>query len=138
MGFIKKSLHLLTGSDDIKLPRLSMQSKLTRRELIQRESAIGGRLFGSIPAGHHRQFFNLDRNTWVWYEEWEEGGRHKNRTTRYEIHENGIMKVQDGAQYYYIEGNELENLLMAIKMYYEKVARDVYDFDASTGKMLTA
>ena len=46
------------------------------------------------------------------------------------------MKVQDGAQYYYIEGSELENLLMAIKMYYEKVAREVYHFDATTGKTL--
>lgn len=138
MGFIKRSLYYLTGYDDIKLPRINLQSKITRRELIQRESFIGGHLFGSIPAGHHRQFFNLDRNTWVWYEEWEEAGVHQNRTTRYEIHENGIMKVQDGAQYYYIEGKELQNLLMAIKMYYEKVAREVYQFDASTGKMLAA
>lgn len=138
MGFVKKTLYLLTGYDDIKMPHLGKQVKLTRRDLIQRESVIGGHLFGAIPSGHHRQFFNLDRNTWVWYEEWEEDGKHQDRTTRYEIHENGIMKVQDGAQYYYIEGHELENLLMAIKMYYEKVSREVYNFDAATGKMLAA
>lgn len=138
MGFVKKSLYWLTGYDDIRMPRLGLQSKLTRRELIQRESEIGGHLFGQIPAGHHRQFFNLDRGTWVWYEEWYEGSTHLNRTTRYEIHENGILKVQDGAQYYYIEGNELDNLLLAIRTYYEKVARDVYNFDALTGKMITA
>lgn len=136
MSFIKKTLYYLTGYDDIKMPRLGAQNKLTLRELVQQESVIGGHLFGPIPEGHHRQFFNLDLSTWVWYEEWEEGGKHHNRTTRYEIHENGIMKVQDGAQYYYIEGSELENLLMAIKMYYEKVAREVYHFDVSTGKML--
>lgn len=138
MGFIKKSLYWLTGYDNIKMPRFGGQKKITRREIIQRESHIGGHLFGSIPAGHHRQFFNLDRNTWVWYEEWEVAGKYENRTTRYEIHENGILKVQDGAQYYYIEGNELANLLTAIRMYYEKVSREVYEFDAITGKMITA
>ncbi len=135
-GIFKKTVQLLTGSDDIRLPRLKFQARLTRRDLIQKESVIGGKLFGSIPDGHHRQFFNLDRTTWVWYEEWMANGKHESKTTRYEIHENGILKVQDGAQYYYIEGHELDNLLMAIKLYYEQVARDVYKFDAATGKML--
>jgi hypothetical protein len=135
-GFLKKATQLLTGADDIRMPRLKFQGKLTRRELIQRESVIGGKLFGAVPEGHHRQFFNLDRNTWVWYEEWIENGKQQSRTTRYEVHENGIMKVQDGAPYYYIEGRELDNLVMAIKLYYEQVAHDVYKFDAATGKAL--
>lgn len=137
-GFFKKTLQLLTGTEDVRMPRLKLQGKVTRRELIQRESVIGGSLFGAIPEGHHRQFFNLDRTVWVWYEEWIENGKQESRTTRYEVHENGILKVQDGAPYYYIEGHELDNLLMAIKQYYEHVARDVYKFDAATGKMLAA
>jgi hypothetical protein len=134
-GFFKKALNLLTGSDSITLP----SGKLTERELIQHESRIGGQLFGPVPHGHHRQFFNLDASTWVWYEEWsDEKGKVHSKTTRYEVHENGVLKIQDNAPYYYIEGQELDNLLIATRMYYERVAKDVYNFDATTGKMLTA
>lgn len=135
MAFFKKSLQLLIGSDSLRLPTM----KLTKRELIQKESRIGGELFGSVPGGHHRQFFNLDPSTWVWYEEWTDSkGKPQNRTTRYEVHENGVLKVQDGAPYYYIEGQELDNLLLATNMYYERVAKEIYKFDAATGKALAA
>lgn len=135
MAFFKKSLQLLIGSDSLRLPT----KKITKRELIQKESRIGGQLFGAVPAGHHRQFFNLDASTWVWYEEWTDGkGKSQNRTTRYEVHENGVLKVQDGAPYYYIEGQELDNLLLATNMYYERVAKEIYKFDAATGKTLAA
>jgi hypothetical protein len=133
--FFKKAMQLLTGSDNTRLP----QGKLTERELIQHESRIGGQLFGPIPEGHHRQFFNLDATTWVWYEEWsDDKGKSRSKTTRYEVHENGILKIQDNAPYYYIEGQELDNLLIATQMYYERVSREVYNFDARTGKMLAA
>lgn len=135
MAFFKKSLQLLIGSDSLRLPT----KKMTKRELIQKESRIGGQLFGAVPAGHHRQFFNLDASTWVWYEEWTDSkGKSQNRTTRYEVHENGVLKVQDGAPYYYIEGQELDNLLLATNMYYERVAKEIYKFDAATGKTLAA
>src|SRR4051812_27340709 len=126
-GLFKKTLSLLTGSGS----GFKLSSKTTRRELIQRESEIGGHLFGPIPEGHHRQFFNLDPVTWIWYEEWKTGnGKTESKTTRYEVHENGILKVQAGAQYYFIEGQELDNLLTAIRIYYERVAHDIYNFDA--------
>ena len=138
-GVLKKSLKLLTGSDDIRFPSIKFTSKVSRRELIQRESEIGGKLFGPVPAGHHRQFFNLDKNTWVWYEEWtDEKGKLQSTTTRYEIHKNGVLKVQEGSQYYYIEGQELQNLLSATRMYYERVTREIYNRDPSTGRLLAA
>lgn len=129
---LKKTLQLLVGTDTLKFSR----TKVTERDLIQQESRIGGQLFGQVPENHHRQFFNLDPTTWVWYEEWKEGNVSKNRTTRYEIHENGVLKVQDDAPYYFIEGQELDNLLLAMRMYYERVAREVYHVDLSNGKAL--
>lgn len=136
---LKKSLQLLTGSDDVRFPGFKLSSKVSRRELIQRESEIGGHLFGQIPNGHHRQFFNLDRTTWVWYEEWkDEKGKQQSTTTRYEVHPNGVLKVQEGVQYYYIEGQELNNFVAATKMYYDRVTRDVYGRDPSTGRLLAA
>ena len=96
MSFMK----LLTGSDDVRFPKFTFSSRPSRRELIQRESEIGGQLFGQVPDGHHRQFFNLDRKTWVWYEEWKDSdGKVHNTTTRYEIHTNGVLNTdKDGTK----------------------------------------
>ena len=138
-GLLKKSLQLLTGSENVSFSGMFRRAKPTERELIQRESEIGGHLFGPVPAGHHRQFFNVDPTTWVWYEEWvDDGGKHQTTTTRYEVHENGILKVQEGAHYYYIEGYELQNLVSAIRIYYERVTREIYRRDPVTGKHLAA
>ncbi len=107
--------------------------KLTERELIQLESDIGARLFGEVPKGHRREFFNLDLSTWIWYDEWvdAQSGQRKSTTIRYEVHENGILKVQEAARYEFIEGQELENFMAAIHLYYERVAREVYHADPS-------
>jgi len=134
-GMMKKTMKLLTGSDDMRL--FTKRTKPTRRQLIQQESELGGHLFGPIPEGHHRQFFNLDLTTWVWYEEWLDAqGKKQSSTTRYEVHENGILKVQEKTPYYYIEGQELTNLMTAMHLYYEKVAREIYHRDPATGKLL--
>ena len=53
-------------------------------------------------------------------------GKKQTSTIKYEIQEKGILKVQEGARYNYLEGEELENLLLAIQMYYEQVMRKVY------------
>jgi hypothetical protein len=112
--------------------------RLTARDLIRMESAIGSKLFGPIPKGHRREFFCLDEHAWVWYEEWKDPTTKKKHsvTTRYEIHNNGILKVQDGQPYQVVKGEELRNLVTAIQLYYEQVARHVYKFDAATGKPL--
>lgn len=115
------------------------QPRLTRQQLIDRESEIGGRIFGSAPQGVHRQFFNLDAKTWIWYEEQiNEKGEVSSTTTRYEVHDNGVMKIQEGKPYYYIEGQELANLTRAIQAYYDQVSREVYRRDPATGELLRA
>ena len=132
-----KLANLITGSD----PALNRPfKKLTERQLIQKESEIGRDLFGPIPAGHRREFFCLDDHTWVWHEEWkdEETGKRKSMTTRYEVHQNGILKVQDGTQYKFIEGEELQNLYLCTRLYYEQVMRGIYRVDPYTGQHLTA
>jgi hypothetical protein len=141
-NILKKALTLLTGSDmadGLSIPKKSRPFKqLSERELIQLESDLGSQLFGPIPAGNRREFFYLDKHTWIWYEESEdiETGKKKSITTRYEIHENGILKAQEGAQYSYLEGEELQNLTIAIQMYYEQIARQIYKRDPQTGQKL--
>ncbi|MDN5274896.1 MAG: hypothetical protein JWP06_797 [Candidatus Saccharibacteria bacterium] len=143
-GILKKALSLIVGDTsgvlDLSMPKELKRplKKLTERELIQLESEIGSTLFGDVPKGHRREFFCLDEKTWIWYEEWIDSKTRKTErmTIRYEVHENGIMKVQEGARYSYIEGEELANLVAATKMYYEQVARNVYKRDPATGQKL--
>lgn len=138
---LTKALQLLVGSGNIQLPLLRSSErplkKLTERELIQLESEIGRTLFGPVPKGHRREFFNLDPTTWIWHEQWrDEYGQSHEMTTRYEVHEKGILKVQPGPTYANVEGQELENLRVAAELYHEKVMRDVYNRNHRTGKKL--
>jgi hypothetical protein len=145
-SILKKALSLIVG-DDATVAQLSMPKKqkedrplkkLTERELLQLESEIGSKLFGDVPSGHRREFFCLDETTWIWYEESMNPKTKKidRMTIRYEVHENGVLKVQEGARYSFIEGEELANLVAATKMYYEQVARNVYNRDPATGQKL--
>lgn len=133
MSVLAKALTLLVGNTDdlphIKLPKKGTRplKPLTERELIQLESEIGRELFGPVPKGTRREFFNLDPNTWIWYEEHnDEQGKTKSTTTRYEVQDSGILKVQEGARYNYIEGDELQNFMIAIRMYHGQVVRGIY------------
>lgn len=143
-SLIKTAWELLVGAegqtDLFKVPmsRKRPLKKLTERQLISLESEIGGTLFGKVPKGiKRREFFNLDPRTWIWYEEYkDDDGKDTTRTIRYEIHDEGIFKVQEGAKYSYIEGQELEHFVLATKLYYEEVARNIYHIDPATGKKL--
>lgn len=145
-----KALELLVGNTNTDVTQFSVSSlkvpktfrplkKLTERELIQLESEIGGKLFGPIPTGHRREFFNLDKNTWIWYEEYNDTkGKNHSVTTRYEVQEGGILKAQDGAKYTYLEGEELQNFGVVVQIYYEQVMRGVYKRDPKTGHKFSA
>ncbi len=137
----KKALSLITGEDaavaGLRMPKVRPFKKMTVRELIQLESEIGSTLFGAVPEGHRREFFNLDATTWIWYEEFTNpDGTKQSLTTRYEVQEKGILKAQDGTRYDYISGDELTNFTLAVQMYYEQVARGVYNRDPATGQKL--
>ena len=134
-SIFSKAVALLTGDetsvDWLKMPKQRKLKSLTERDLINLEAEIGATLFGPIPRGHRREFFCLDARTWIWHEEWmdEVARKLQTATTRYEIQDNAILKVQEGARYSYVEGQELENLNMAIQMYYERVARELYHIE---------
>lgn len=138
----KKALTLLTGDvgvqDFLKMPKSRPLKKLTERELLRLESEIGSKLFGEIPAGHVREFFCLDATTWIWHEEWRDtNGSQQRSTIRYEVQGSKILKVQEGARYSFIEGQELENLALATRLYYEQVARGIYNVDPLTGQKIS-
>ncbi len=138
MGFFAKLAQLITGTDAATPRTTGVNFKTsTTRDLIRKESQIGAKLFGPIPKGHRREFFCLDEHTWVWYEEWLDANKkQQSATTRYEVHPNGVIKVQDGHPYQNVEGAEFANLMTAIELYYEQVLRGVYRYDPTTGKPL--
>lgn len=140
-GVLKKALQLLVGDepsvDWLKIPKKRTLKQLTERELITLESEIGASLFGPVPAGHRREFFCLDKHTWIWHEEWLDANKKLvTSTIRYEVSEHGVLKVQEGARYSYLEGDELRNFGIALRMYYERVAREIYKRDPQTGASL--
>ena len=111
---------------------------MTERELIQLESEIGATIFGEKPAHVvRRTFFNLDKTTWIWHEEVmsKDGKRHE-LTTRYEVQSKGILKIQPNYQYNYLEGQELQNFVLAVNEYHERVARQLYNRDPKTGQLV--
>jgi hypothetical protein len=110
--------------------------ELTERELIQRESTIGRELFGPIKKGHRREFFNTDPHIWIWHEEWPDEDGLQQLTTKYEVREDGVWKVQPGPRYHRLEGEELRNFRQAVSVYFERVMREVYGRNPQTGKKL--
>lgn len=136
---LSRALSLLTGDDTsvntdwLKMPAKRKLKELTERDLINLEAAIGATLFGPVPHGHRREFFCLDARTWIWHEQWvdEETRRLQSATTRYEVQDQGILKVQEGARYSYLDGQELQNFLLAVQMYYERVTREIYRTDSN-------
>lgn len=133
MSFRNLVTKLIGDIDDlnsVSLPKVTMPSRpapLSERQLIEHESQIGAGLFGPVPAGHRREFFCLDDTSWIWYEEWrDEKGQQQKMTIRYEIQKTGVLKVQEGARYSYLEGAELTNFLNATNAYYNQVMARLY------------
>lgn len=143
-SILKKALKLVFTDDDntglvsILKKKNRPLKKFTERELIQLESEIGATIFGEKPAHvTRREFFNLDKDTWIWYEEIiDKDGKKQELTTRYEVQPKGILKVQPNYRYSYLEGDELQNFVLAVKEYYERVSRDLYKRDPQTGYRL--
>jgi hypothetical protein len=98
------------------------------RNLIRHEARIGGQLFGPVGPGGRREFFCLDKTTWVWHEEWrDENGKPQSRTTRYDVRPSGILKAQ-GGQYQAVAPEEARRLYQAARQYEQRIGREIYNF----------
>ena len=106
-----------------KIIRTDYQSRRTRirQKILRGNSIMGGQLFGSIPKGHQRDFFCLDKYTWVWHEVWTDESGYHSISTRYSVRPNGVFKIQDGGTYQGISGSEARNLMRAAELYRDKV-----------------
>lgn len=106
------------------LPKVRREERRAdaHRQLLRRQAKMGGELFGPIPAGRRREFFCLDRYTWVWHEEWTDShGRPQAITTRYDIRPQGVLKSQGSSSYQLVRDVELRNLHRAAELYYRNL-----------------
>ncbi|HSH18610.1 MAG TPA: hypothetical protein VK978_04460 [Candidatus Saccharimonadales bacterium] len=103
------------------------QKKLARRAemyraLIHHEAKIGGELFGVVPEGSRREFFCLDKHTWVWHEEWiDDRGNRQFMMTRYDVRPGGVVKSQGNNAYQALTKEEFKNFYRAVKMYHDRI-----------------
>ena len=105
----------------------SYSNKLTYDDLINAESELGRTLFGPIPAGHQREFFEAKKNVWIWHESFfNEAGVMQEMTIRYEVRPAGVYKKTGAGAYKKIEGAELDNFRKAAKSYLELVKTKLY------------
>lgn len=95
--------------------------------LIRHEAKIGGSVFGAIPKGHRREFFCLDRHTWVWHEEWlDQNGQQQIRTTRYDVRPDGLLKSQNGT-YQRVSNEETIRFKKAVRIYVDRLNHEMYN-----------
>ena len=119
---IKKLLSLINGQGE-------EQKQIDYyRALMQREAKLGGQVFGPIPADRRREFFCLDKNTWIWHEEWtdSQSGVRQSRTTRYDVRPTGILKAQSNGSYHAVGKEEATNLMDAAKIYINRSLTELY------------
>lgn len=103
------------------------RSKLSYEDLINAESELGRTLFGPIPEGRRREFFEYKKNIWIWHESWlDTAGLARDVTIRYEVKPEGVFKRVSGGKYEKIEGAELDNFRRAAKSYFELVKSKLY------------
>lgn len=112
---------------DLFRPGTTYTNKLTYDDLINAESALGRTLFGPIPEGHQREFFESRKNVWIWHESFIDGtGSLKETTIRYEVRPTGVFKKTSSQGYQRIEGDELKNFRRATHSYLELVKSKLY------------
>lgn len=122
MNILNKILFSSNKTDDLTAKRTAIY-----RNLMRREAAIGGTLFGPVPAGGKREFFCLDINTWIWHEEWiDSKGVRQVKNTRYDVRPSGILKAQNGQGYHMVSLEEAKNLQAAVNNYLKRVKAEIY------------
>jgi hypothetical protein len=101
------------------------------RSLMRREAELGGQVFGPIPTDRRREFFCLDKNTWIWHEEWTDTvGQRQSKTTRYDVRPTGILKAQDNGSYHKVSAEEANNLTQAAQIYIQRSLTELYGVTA--------
>lgn len=102
-------------------------NRLSYEDLINTESQLGKTIFGPIPDGCEREFFEYRKNVWIWHEKsLNPQGVMQEMTVRYEVRPEGVFKKPGNQPYSKIYGDELENFRQAVKQYYNLIKTKLY------------
>ena len=126
---VKKLLKSKISGRAARLARESarINNGFTYEELINAESALGRTLFGPVPEGYQREFFESKPNVWIWHESFvNQLGLIEEMTIRYEVRPTGVYKKPVGGVYERLEGVELDNFRRAARGYLELVKTKLY------------
>lgn len=108
---------------------ISPAKPVTLNNLIEEESKIGGTIFGTPEKGVSRRFFLDEHDNWFYTQStFDSVGRLlDNYTIRYHVQSNGIVKSVDGKHHTLLEGQELQDLLKSVDIYYSKTKKELYE-----------
>ena len=110
------------------LERPRYSNRISYNELLDIESSFGRTLFGPVPAGHQREFFEYQKNVWIWYEKWPDvSGVQHEMTIRYEVRPSGVFKRIAGQGYRKLAGAELDNFRAAAEGYLRLLKANLYN-----------
>ena len=102
-------------------------NRFSYEDLVNAESAYGRTIFGPIPEGHQREFFEYRKNVWIWHESFlDNNGIVQNMTVRYEVRPDGVFKKPGNEAYRKINGSELENFRNAARTYLSLIKTNLY------------
>ncbi len=100
---------------------------LSYNDLMDLESKWGSTIFGPVPAGRQRGFFEHKKNVWIWYESWlDKAGLPQEMIIRYEVRPAGVFKRVSGQKYEKLSGSELDNFRVAAKNYLKLIKTKLY------------
>ena len=123
----KKQSNTLSNSAGYKGDPHRYSNKLSYDDLVNAESELGRTIFGPIPVGHQREFFEYRKNIWIWHESFmDASGVLQDMTVRYEVRPDGVFKRPNEGGYRKIEGVELDNFRKAARMYLDLVKAKLY------------
>ncbi|MCL2094963.1 hypothetical protein FWH13_02485 [Candidatus Saccharibacteria bacterium] len=104
--------------------KISLRNRRLEKSLLDEESSVGRNIFGALPEGHHREFFNLSPDIWIWHEEESApDGQPASQTTRYQVDKRGVKKVRLARPNVYLKDEELENFDKATRKYFTLAKR---------------
>ena len=101
-----------------------------KNDLLKREAKVGAQVFGPIPVGTSREFFCLEKNTWVWSETNKKDGKYVTNTTKYIIRPTELVKSVNGSSYQKTTLEEARRFKDAVGRYRKIVREDVYGLAA--------
>lgn len=104
------------------------ESEMHRQDILRKEIAAAKGIFGPKKEDSVRDFFCVDRHTWLWYEEWRgSDGQRKRMTTRFDVRDGRVMKSQNGGEYRDVTDRELKNFKDSVVAYYAAVKKSLYE-----------